>query len=142
MEIPLGLVLPLGFQLRFQRVLHTRAGRFRSRCLQFPESAGMGGRTARPLRRQRVLQGYPRAVTRMGPIIAWATGYDRTTCTAKAASSSRTADITGRSADVQSIGPIKRNEQCSDNEEAHEQHPNRRALLEGGVCGRGSATEQ
>jgi hypothetical protein len=28
---------------------------------------------------------------------------------------------------VQSIGPIKRNEQCSDNEETHEQHPNRRA---------------
>ena len=28
---------------------------------------------------------------------------------------------------MQSIGPIKRNEQCSDNEEAHEQHPNRRA---------------
>ncbi len=41
--------------------------------------------------------------------------------------SSRTADIIGRSADVQLIGPIKRNEQCSDNEETHEQHPNRRA---------------
>src|SRR5215831_15448513 len=57
MEISLGLVLPLGLQLRFQCILHTGADCVRSRCLQFPESAGMGGRTRRSLRRQRVLQG-------------------------------------------------------------------------------------
>ena len=57
MEISLGLVLPLGLQLRFQCILHTGADYVRSRSLQFPESAGMGGRTRRSLRRQRVLQG-------------------------------------------------------------------------------------
>jgi predicted dithiol-disulfide oxidoreductase (DUF899 family) len=55
-EISLCLVLPLGFQLRFQRLFHSRRRRHGSGALQLRPSTGMGGRNRRPFRRQRLFQ--------------------------------------------------------------------------------------
>src|SRR6267378_2610905 len=53
----MGLVLPLGFQLRFQYLVYARTTCDGPRSLQLRKGAGMGSRTGRSFGRQRVLQG-------------------------------------------------------------------------------------